>query len=331
MGEKDIKLFKSGDKPRLDQIGNYIADRLNGPEAGIEVSKDNLGNHVYKSLGKTEATLFGPRESTLVASSEGVDLVRNNPGILHLLTKPDETFIRIGGKTEGEVYKVPLKVGGKLEYFAVKYYFPIDRPSDVIFTPGIDQMRIMQLAEKEQPLDGLKYATPLLATIDMTVSPFIEDSLNMSEFLDALHNISERKQISEANLSDEARSMIAQMKRYDLQQNIDANTILPKLNFALYDVLEGLSSWLKEASKRLPFDVFSENLLYDEPENLRNFLISIPEMWEVFQKCVTNPEILQQKQYDTEAILKIIRPYCHLVEITVGSKEKTTETKSTDK
>lgn len=153
-------------------------------ESGIAVT-----NRLFMSINKKERLVKGkPVPAQMLASEKGMELVRNNPGLLGAIEIGALPTVRTFKGTEGVLNLVYLhESDGSQTPYLIKYTHAIIRNDqkndDYIYTPQVDAMRFMQLAQAEQPIEGINYVAPLLATIDMSITPFVPNTINLQELL----------------------------------------------------------------------------------------------------------------------------------------------------
>ena len=163
-----LEVFNNrGDIPEdLKEISNYLQNRLhryNLPdEQYVERSRDYFGNTVFNSGMSSEPTTYNEEQSVIIVSPEGRKVIYSTKGILKDISRGeldeyDPKFI--GGNAEGKVFKIMVAD----KPYALKFYFPVYRApeDDILYTPGIDQMRWMQLARESDPVEGLNYTVPI--------------------------------------------------------------------------------------------------------------------------------------------------------------------------
>ena len=199
MNKVELEMMGFKDEPwgkqhSIDDIQVFFGKRLrpNSEKVGIKVGTDFLGNRVYTSLGTSEQTFAGFSPSSLVVSGEGRSLVACNHGLLKQIANGEvEHTGPVFEGFEGYIYRLSLLSDEGKKDFALKYSFPVssdDFADDGSYintfthTSGIIAMRIMQLAEIERPVN-CRYAIPLLATHDITLTPFINDGVNTDELM----------------------------------------------------------------------------------------------------------------------------------------------------
>ncbi len=305
-------------KPSMDTIQAFFDRRLTRDQSksGITVSTDPLGNTCYRSNSTTEATLKSQSTpSELVASQAGQRLALNNPGLLrkiydgsvHHKGKP------IGG-LEGLVYRVPLQTGDGVKDFALKYVFPVvtGRPDAdvraVFHSSGIAAMRMLQLAEREQPA-GAQFIAPVLATHDITLAPFLEDSLGLHALMQLENSTDLNNLVIRNGLSIEQTNKIAEIIARD---NGEENSFKVQLKDALKPTTETIEDWVETEAEKPMFSDFHYNI---DGSAIGQGIIKIDDLARIHQRFATDDTYKAGNQEFLADLLRAI----HIVELGVGN------------
>lgn len=305
-------------KPSMDTIQAFFDRRLtrDQSQSGITVSTDPLGNTCYRSNSTTEATLKSPSTSSeLVASQDGKQLVMNNPGLLrkiydgsiHHKGKP------IGG-LEGLVYRVPLQTGDGVKDFALKYAFPVvsGRPDAeiraIFHSSGIAAMRMLQLAEREHPA-GAQFIAPVLAAHDITLAPFLEDSIGLHSLMQIKNSSDLNKLVIRNGLSIEQTNKIAEIITHN---NSEKNSFKTQLKDALKPTTETIEDWVETEADKPMFSDFHYNI---DGSAIGQGIIKIDDFARIHQRFTADDTYKAGNQEFLADLLHAI----HIVELGVGN------------
>ena len=303
--------------PELHQMEEYFNIRLKTDTqtpAGIIKSVDELGNSVYTSANKTEATLAGEQAATLIATKEGKDVVLNNTGLLKQIATGDIPFEGI--EFGDNVYPIELNTSEGMKRFVVKY-IPYDADErEIMHMSGIAAMRIMQRAEHEKPITNLTFVTPILATHDMTMAPFVNDGTTVEELE---HYVLENKD-TRTNLYPErdwshaphALAMLEELR--EVYKTPDGEEFVT----AILQETEYISRLLNEWTTKVieGSDEFkSFNLNYDAM--LGQFVIDTTKIMDLFEEYKNKPEEWRIGNGFSEELMKIMG----VVELAAASAE----------
>lgn len=295
-------------KPDLNAVNDYFQKRLHATESRptpfpFTITHDSLGNTVYTSTVKAEETLSGNVPATLIASKEGKMVIHHNP---HLLTKVAQGTIIgevVGEGQEGKVYKIPLQTTTGWKDFALKYTFPIHNGGELgaqdIYTPGIDQMRVLQRAEQENPTPGVTFATPYLATLDITLAPYIPDT------------VSARLLRGQNHLSDKAKENLRSIVGKQTLEEIHS-PFMEAYSQSTKRIKDTLQKWFEE-QQDLP--LVTKEVTFDTG-NADPFLVYVPSLYTLYQAYQKNPELIEAEntqQLDVEVGKCLV-----VTEMTVG-------------
>lgn len=322
-GQNEISFIDSpnihASKPAMDTIQAFFDRRLNhgSPQNGITVSKDELGNTCYRSNSTTEATLSSASTpSELVASQAGKQLVLNNPGLLHKIYDGSihHTAGPFGG-LEGLVYRVPLQTGNGVEDYALKYTFPIvtgrpDKKVEAVFhSSGIAAMRMLQLAQRARP-SGAQFIAPDLATHDITLAPFIKESIGLKDIMH-LENSTEVNELATQNaLSSEHKKKIA-----EIIQEVHGErkgSFKKQLLDALRPTSEEIEDWVESESEKPMFSDFKYNI---DGSAIGQSVIGIDDLSRIYQRFVRDRTYRAGNQEFLDDLLQA----CFIVELGVGN------------
>lgn len=357
------------EKPPDREISDVIKRRLDyTPSQGLfyHINRDALNNEVMTFYGfdengnqvphATELISYGKRHQAIaVVSEEGKHLLRTNPGFLKTVASAQRTGKEVGEGWEGKVHWEEVnwpKIGPKTtEKVAVKYYFPCILPGhessyDAVLygamTPGIDQMRVLQLLKNEQDrtgiFDGVEFVVPYLATIDITVAPLVDRSINLEkEFRKIIPN---HEKIEKLHISDEDKAFILGIfveqdnLLHKFYGEVDATKRFTTVfSNAGYNIIRGITAWLNEHKQGL----INQGLLISPEEHInfedatqKNIVISIPAMKEVFEKWKEDPSIadewIKQTTVDLDdpllddPFLHLVRGTAHVIEVMVTNR-----------
>lgn len=325
----EIHFFESRNKPQIGDIRHYFNERLQGRQAGISVIRDNLGNGVYSSTGFQEATMHDSHPATLVVSPQGRNIITRNRGLLHRIAQGEIDSEEIGQGAEGRVYRIELDTDDGKKPFALKYAFPVSKriyPNSKFeygqryYTPGIDQMRMLQLLDRDNVLAGLHVVTPVLATLDMTLAPYIEHSIGGDTFLKLCAQDAET--LSHVSLRQQDQDLLAEI--------LETNSVTdPLYRFghqfarALQEVTKGLVDWQKTyvQSGTFPFPLVTSpsELARDEPEAIHNIELSWDTLRNLFEKFKRREDIFATElDWTDPRVQEQVRNCCHLIEVTAG-------------
>lgn len=331
MPQEDLLIYYL-DKPADKQIPDFLAQRLrrNPAPYGLssEIHKDILGNWEVSFSVKQEEGGYIPhateliargarRHARIVASAEGRELIRHNPGFLRKIIAANRQGKEVGEGWEGKVHEEPvvlIKDGQDVtEQVAVKYYFPMvlqegeafyDGVLYGVFTPAVDQMRALQYVALHQQKDGIfpgvHFVSPYFATLDISVAPLIPDAANLQKELreglfingHAIHN---------ANISDTDKANLhAILVEQDRVLEQVYGQVDPKKRFtevfsnAAYNIIRGITAWLTERKA----SIAAEGILVSNIEHVsfedatqKNIVISIPAFCALYKKWAENPAI----------------------------------------
>lgn len=185
-----FEFFKSGKYPSFSEIPHYLKRRLLGNSRSLSVGKDRFNNSSLRIAGRFEETFKGFLPHEFIWSNEGRQVILQNRGTLKRIMNGEYPEECIGEGNEGRAYRIMLNndTGGKTPY-VIKYYFP-SIGGDAYYTPGIDQMRIMQYINAHRIVPNLQMAIPIFASLDLTLAPYI-DGADYSFFDSAPQYLSE--------------------------------------------------------------------------------------------------------------------------------------------
>ncbi len=326
MIDSEFHFIDGDEKPDIDEMEGYFQARLKGTAwEGITINRDKKdGNYVITSLGKTEHTFAGEVPATMLISREGRKLIHDNRGLLQDIVFGPEDAELIGEGMEGKVYAIMLDVGATQKEYALKYIFPV-MPDAVdsayIFMPGIQTMRLMQQAEKEKPVHGLKYAVPVLATIDMTLSPYIENNTNLSDILDYYAQVIKYNRSSHGTLHDQPRDtthdMIDEIAHYDRQHSSDDSKFMTQVNICLERAETQLSTWMQEKKRQDPVLQAARIDPIRETGIPQSTLITLKPLYDLFTKFKTDPSFNAGNPEFMDELMQM----CTVVEMTTGIVE----------
>lgn len=298
-----VQIFNSSNLPEIDEMSNYLRSRALGPEIGIEVvnERDAFGNLVIYSRGKSEETLEGTTPSTIVISRSGAAIIRNNPGLLRRIYKGDSFDEEIGRGKEGRVYKASVRgstYGDSPEdntEIAIKYTFPVNIGlGRRVYTPGIDQMRLLQAVSEEQPLPGLLVISPHFATLDVLVTDYVIDSYPLIEFhkLFSTDNPDYTRLHSSSSMG--AQNVLARLTQ-DADDSIRNDTVpfVRRFTTLTSSANEGLGVWVKNFIKNHPqIPLISTLLSPAEANTSHNLIVDIKALGLLYEDWMKDPGIL---------------------------------------
>lgn len=321
MAEIQLRTYPVDAKPGMGQIRDYFRQRLHGEQMGIAPSRDALGNWVFSSSGLQESTLHDTHPAQLVVSAQGRDILRRNRGLLHRIARGELEAEEIGEGQEGKVYKIELDTPDGIKPFALKYTFPIERDpepdqDELIYTPGIDQMRWLQEVQRQSPLPNLEVAVPVLATMDITLTPFVENALEMNEVSRALFRIG--YPIEDLPISDQNKAFLSSIRTEESEGN-QHDSFRKLVLYHLTDVKKGLGDWFHTKVDNDRLDIVSQRVSIAEPESPSNLLVSLDKLEELYKRYKSGESIFQ---YDNPDFIDALRGCCTLIELSVGSKPK---------
>lgn len=308
------------------EMQSYFDRRLTRTgNPGIRVSRDLIGNSVYESLEKREGTLAGEVPASLVASREGTDIIARNPGLLpKIYGGIVEQQGAITSGYESRVYQISLATEYGKEDFALKYTFPMHENifpmQDFIHTSGIVAMRIMQLASKEKPVPSLHYVTPIFATHDITVAPFIEDRFSMRDILDLLtysYSALDTEEILQANALDSVPNGLKEILQAESVVQIQGEElfglqirkVIDKYTLSLKEWVDSAVNTHKEFSK-FHFD--------SSDTSLAQSVVVLQKLSDLYKKFKADPTFNAQNEGFVSDLLGSL----HLVELGIGTITK---------
>jgi hypothetical protein len=215
------------------------------------------------------------------------------------------------------VYRIALQTQAGQEEFALKYTCPVETDEAFYHTSGVVAMRVMQLAQQEQPVLGITYVVPVLATHDVTVSPFIFDGVTTSDVTLKLHY---PKGITASKLQDEHgfNSTNAGLL-FDILQGEQGvsgeQSFFHAYAKVLDDQTEVLKSWVRGKINTTPeFARFSYN---DSDTHLSQSVMSIPLFHEAYEQFRNDGRNGLSPAF-TQNILRSLG----LIELGVGMRQK---------
>jgi len=321
--------FSPEQKPQLEDMSAYFNSRLRstGDKKGIRVSTDTSGNSLYTSLQHSEDTLDVDSPAMLAVSPDGKQLILRNRGLLKQIADPPADLPVISEGSEGRIYLLSLNTPKGTEDFALKYTFGMDgieEKGSTTFTPGVDQMRLLQLMGKEQPIPGLHYATPVMASLDMTLSPLVPGTLSTAQLF-ALEFIWKYKpdelgaaidRVSNTRIINLAQQqMLKEIFNYEKSH---PNEFLSKFLATYKTAQHGLYEWLESNPQvqELPFVTARNNINFVEAEIIPNIAGSVPAIYEFFKRYKDNPAIISEN--DQAAFQTDVRNCIWLIEAMKG-------------
>ncbi len=292
--------------PELHEMQDYFDIRTKtDPQktSGIAVSNDAWGNKVYASLNKTEDTMAGEQPATLIASSEGRRVLLCNSGLLRKIQTGDIPLEGI--KFQSNIYPIELDTPEGKRKFVLKYADYKNMEKYKTHVSGIEAMRIMQMASKEQPLPGVSYAVPLLATHDFTIAPLLYEGLALDEmigYLDEESNEYRRERIETAwNRSPEA------VKTLRLLKEENKTPIGRNFLSAIWDETNWASQkarkWIEKTVEKTPeFQAFK---LHND-FGAHQYVIDMSNLMDLYEKYKSQPEEWRVDDGFGEELMKIL-------------------------
>lgn len=315
-----LRIYYKNLKPNIDLIKNYLATRL-VRNCSLEQSRpkkisdlrviDQLENLVIKSpFGAIESTLDGETESCIVISPEGRDLLKQNPGLLRNIANPTNLTIAkygiIDSGREAIIIKNQVRLNDNDIPIAIKYQFATLSATDgdwVTYTPQIDALRLAQAMKRAQPIPDLQYVVPMIATVDMSISPFIEHSITQN-LLERI--IFGRTNLDKLTIDRSDRDLLNDIIQDEKKQKNNNNRFL--LNYLYYSCLAsaGLSTWMRDHiddKQFFPFDLIHGRYQFKDGERNNNKLISIPELHKLWSEWKNlNSERIKLSKEDKDII-----------------------------
>lgn len=316
-----MSFFDSDEKPSLDLVGVYLDRRLEDTKssqngAGISVAKDSFGNTVYTSSNKEEATFAGKVPATLMASEGGKELVRLNPELLRNIQHGDlPPILPTMGGLESRVYKIALETGTGISEFALKYCFPVETNESYHHTSGVIAMRLMQLAQQEQPIHSIHYVVPLLASHDVTLAPFTFDGVPTTDVMELLRfpeDVTEIELLDDYGISGDNAKLLLEMIKCEPEIE---KVFCGACQKVIADQTKVLSRWVKRQIATNPeLASFAYNNL---DTHLSQSVISIPTLYKAFVNFRNNMESGSSSSFASNFLDSIA-----LVELGAGLKQK---------
>lgn len=289
---------------------------------GIKQGIDSLGNAVYTSSQFHEIGLQGEvLPAHIVLSPDGQSLVRKNPGLLRDIAQGTIKGEYVGEGDEGIVYRVVLQTHTGPKPFAVKYTFPIESvqpdTNRVVhsYTPRVDDMRLMQWAQKNLPY-RFQYVIPLIATNDIHVAPYLPDSIS-ADLLQQILN-------DETPISSAPSLFIAPLKQLLSQGVRNRTSAAFGVSRELTRSLAALSRDLNAATRtRLPFPEFSaKGALFEFGYRPDNVLLPFPALdalvRDLSQGVFGNPISWNEKDPQYNLFQKRIQECCWFIEMMIN-------------
>lgn len=284
-------------KPEINAIGRYFENRLR-PAAGhdtatspISIGRDEFDNTTYTSNLHEEVIMEGNHPSMLAVSAEGKELVSQNPGLLGRIAAGDFETEFIGEGDEGRVYKITFETIEGERSYALKYTFPISDEGELgaspVYTPGVDQMRALQYAQREDPVPGMTYAVPIVATLDMTLAPYMDDSMDAY--------LMGRIDMLSAQAQEQLQSVAGKRTLGDL-----TSPFLKAFHGSVGRTLTRLDRWYAQGND-IPF--VSERLSFDN-NSKSPLLVHVPALYELHEEYQADPTLIdgsEQERLDAAA------------------------------
>lgn len=282
-------------KPNLSEVGSFLEGRIINTEGkpGIRMSNDDLGNTVYTSTSKTEETFAGRLPCQLVVSDDGKKVLGQNPGLLQGIRNGTlmHKGVSIGGY-ESNVYQVPLETPTGSRDFALKYTFPLNLGYAQYHTSGIAAMRFMQLAEREKPIPHVRFLSPILATHNVTLTPFENDGLSFAHAMDYLDpQDPHRDKAIENKWSLQNPKVLAQLiKLRDMDSQLPDgerfyDQFIPTLEKSHYQ----LKDWV---TQKIKTDQTLQDFKYDTGDTtIRQSVVDIEKLTQLFKRFRGNAKM----------------------------------------
>lgn len=306
--EKPLHVYFDRLKPPIFVIKSYLKNRLSYSNSEVGFKNDLLGNLEVTPFGATEQVLDGPTSSRIVISPRGKEILIQNKGFLHKVSNPRKLDSgRQNRKMKGREARIvehEARLSEETIYLAIKYQFATLSTSDktdiVTFTPQIDAMRIAQITELNQPIPGLQIVVPLISTIDMSVSTFIERGITLDWLTAILQNL---VSFNELKVDKEDKKLLKEIIEYDENQTNPHPRFLS--NYIKYSMLAsaGLANWLSDRfsnPQQYPFELVHKGWYsFKESEKFNNKLISIPGLYKLWGqwKASNTSKIPLSKKY----------------------------------
>lgn len=300
-------------KPTINTIQDFFDKRLKltDERVGISISNDNLGNKVYSSLNKTEGTFAGEVKASLVATEEGIAIVARNHGLLKQIYTGNITpkSNSLGG-FESHVYRIELETAEGQKDFALKYAFPVSAEGDdddetsYTHTSGIIAMRIMQMAEREKPVPYVKYISPVLATHDITLAPFIAEGIHTEDVISYLQYPNDELGIEEFegkyNFTPEQLNVLHEMLQYEGKAK-ESHGFYLELQKVLINNDEKLAKWVDD--KVSSIGEFSSFQYSSGDTGLSQSVVSLEDLLHVFNRFKSDNNFSADNPEFSKAVL----------------------------
>jgi hypothetical protein len=189
-----------------------------------------------------------------------------------------------------------------------------DKGYEYMHTPGVIAMRMMQLAAQEQPVPHIEYVSPLLATYDMTLSPFMHDGVS-AEVIDqigyretAISRLFTKKE-NPNNLSPEHLRLFTKMENHPERFAFSSSA-----QAVLRRQTRTLTKWVDK--KVAQVDELSTFHYNSSDTSVDQSVVSIEGLYDVFTYFTQRGESRVNKSEFEKALLQSLA----LVEIGIGSK-----------
>ncbi len=307
-------------KPAMVDMEDYFSSRLRSSSSnlGMEIFKDNLGNVVFTSPLNTELTFSGDVPCRIVLSNEGKRLILQNSKLLRQI---QEGSVRYEGKvlggSEGCIYKIPLQTDEGSKDFALKCGFPIGTIGSErrYFSSGIAAMYLMQLAEREKPVPYVNYVSPILATHDITIAPYVSEGHSTNDFWHLLYEPGNKNGYKKFLDNYQPAKRIRDILKFILDKERKQRS---KKNFYTHfeEVLNNQNDDLCEwtAKKCKSDNLLIENRFTGEDTSLYQSVVSIEEIFPIFQRFYSDPKFDSSHPEFIAGVLRTIS----MVELGIG-------------
>lgn len=287
---------------------------------------DRIVNRLLTSTNASESVLEN-REvpSQILISDQGADLIRRNKVLLRRIQTGELEAIKTMKGKEGYLKVVMLSTADGEKPFVIKYTSAVkDIEQEMIFfTPQVDSMRILQLANVERPVAGMNYLAPMIATVDISVTPYIEHSIN----LDKLALIKDKNDLAELNLDQTTRELLTQVFQHPLGKKA-----LDFIGYNLFDIISPKSwpfrkveEWVLNKVKTLQGTLLTKQTGRQESFLPHNTIIDLRKLLELLNSIPVNTIVLRATDYDDKTnreteteFLRNLRSCCYVVELIVG-------------